>query len=336
MEKIIDEKYIKRRNRARKRKRKRQVISIVSLFLLIFIVGSCSARKIHNRELSKINLSYDMSWYISRIKAYNKEKKLFDKSDIAIIPLKNIDSLKDRYLVKNSNHFKCAESYAYDTKKINSYILNNSYKGTDKIVFLTFDDGPNTYVTPQILKVLREKKVHATFFLVGKSINKTHANVVHQILNEGNAIANHSFSHDYSNLYPKRIANPSTIIEEVNLTNERLREIFGKDFKTNCFRYPGGHMSWKNTDASDSLLEANGIFWIDWNTLVGDAEKKSLRPTTAKGQLEYVKNNLKKNTNTKIAVVLAHDSRGKELTVEALPHIIDYFKNQGYKFGVLK
>lgn len=186
------------------------------------------------------------------------------------------------------------------------------------------------------MDILKKNNVHGTFFLVGKSINESHAGVIHQILNDGNAIANHSFSHDYKTLYPGRVCDPQIIKKEVELTNQRLQKILGKDFKAKVFRYPGGHMSWDNTDQADLALSSIDVQWIDWNTLVGDAEKRSERPTTIEGQVEYVKKNLDKNKNTKIAVVLAHDSKGKELTVEALPKVIDYFKSNGYKFGVLK
>lgn len=336
MDEVKDEKYLRRRKRAKKRKRKRQMVSVGTLILLIFLIVSCTNRKIHNAKLSKVELSEDMIWYIGKSQGIRTKKKMFDKKQDSIIPLLKIDSLKDHYLVKNSNHLKIASSYAYDAKKINSYIENNSYKGNDKIVFLTFDDGPNTQVTPKILDILKKNNVHGTFFLVGKSINESHAGVIHQILNDGNAIANHSFSHDYKTLYPGRVCDPQIIKKEVELTNQRLQEILGKDFKAKVFRYPGGHMSWENTDQADLALSSLDVQWIDWNTLVGDAEKRSQRPTTIEGQVEYVKKNLDKNKNTKIAVVLAHDSKGKELTVEALPKVIDYFKSNGYKFGVLK
>lgn len=95
-------------------------------------------------------------------------------------------------------------------------------------------------------------------------------------------------------------------------------------------------MSWNNTIASNSLIESNGIHWIDWNCLVGDAERKSVRPTTVEGFVNYLDKSLNQNKNTKIAVVLAHDAKNKQLTADSLRDVIKYFKDRGYEFGILK
>ncbi|MCI5642951.1 MAG: polysaccharide deacetylase, partial [Peptoniphilus sp.] len=67
-----------------------------------------------------------------------------------------------------------------------------------------------------------------------------------------------------------------------------------------------------------------------------DAEKKSVRPTTVDGFVNYLDKSLHENKNTKIAVVLAHDATNKQLTVDSLRSIIKYFKDRDYEFGVLK
>lgn len=173
-------------------------------------------------------------------------------------------------------------------------------------------------------------------FLVGKSIGDKTSQRVREILSNGNAIATHSFSHDYDYLYPNRTVNGTRVYEEIEKTNGRLKNILGDNFHSSVFRYPGGEMSWNNTIASNSLIESNGIHWIDWNCLVGDAERKSVRPTTVEGFVNYLDKSLNQNKNTKIAVVLAHDAKNKQLTADSLRDVIKYFKDRGYEFGILK
>lgn len=74
------------------------------------------------------------------------------------------------------------------------------------------------------------------------------------------------------------------------------------------------------------LLEQNDILYVDWNSLTGDSEKTN--PTE-----EYLMNNLQQTTNEKNSVViLMHDSQAKKITVDCLPIIIEYLRQQGYRF----
>ena len=70
-------------------------------------------------------------------------------------------------LMPGENHLVQANSYAYNTAEIRAYIRGEKkYTGKDKLVFLTFDDGPNTSITPQVLATLKKNNVHGTFFLL--------------------------------------------------------------------------------------------------------------------------------------------------------------------------
>lgn len=74
------------------------------------------------------------------------------------------------------------------------------------------------------------------------------------------------------------------------------------------------------------LLEQNNILYVDWNSLTGDSEKTN--PTE-----EYLMNNLQQTTNEKNSVViLMHDSQAKKVTVDCLPKVIEYLRQQGYEF----
>lgn len=102
-------------------------------------------------------------------------------------------------------------------------------------VALTFDDGPDSYYTPAILDILKEKKIPATFFVVGYKA-KEHPEVIKRIVNEGHCLANHTWNHpDLSRL------NSQAIDNQITITDNLLIAITG--VHTNLFRPPYGAMS---------------------------------------------------------------------------------------------
>ena len=239
-------------------------------------------------------------------------------------------------LKKGSNHSIEASDYAYDVTAVNNTIRGKSDDVKSKVVFLTFDDGIDPTLTPQVMDILKEYGVHATFFHIGYTITPENGDILKRQITEGHAIANHSLSHNFNLLYPGRVPNQSQITTEVDQTMANFKAILGKDFKTRIFRYPGGHMSWQGLEGTDQALAKQGVQWIDWNMLCGDAEPLSVRPTTSESMMAYMDGSQKYFPETTVKVVLMHDTAGKELTVQTLPQIIEYFKNQGYTFGVLE
>ena len=78
--------------------------------------------------------------------------------------------------------------------------INNIYKSDEKIAYLTFDDGPSKEITPKILDVLKAEDVTATFFVLGSRV-ELNPSLVQREFNEGHFIANHGYSHKYSQIY---------------------------------------------------------------------------------------------------------------------------------------
>ncbi|OVE68179.1 polysaccharide deacetylase [Clostridium diolis] len=201
-----------------------------------------------------------------------------------------------------------------------------------KVVYLSFDDGPSETNTPSILKTLKDENVKATFFVLGKAIDQSEANknLLKQEVEEGHTIGNHSYSHNYKYLYPNGSVNTNNFMSEINKTNESLKKVLGEDFSTRAIRFPGGHMSWKNTGEVDKIMKEKDYHYVDWNALSKDAEG----PHKNADQLtEEVKKTV--GNKTKV-VLLMHDTYGKEETAKALPGIIDYLKSQGYEFRTFK
>lgn len=237
---------------------------------------------------------------------------------------------KKKYMIGVNND---AKKYTYDAVKVSEKLASYDYSNNgEKIVFLTFDDGTSTTVTPEVLKVLKENDVKATFFVTGQNIERggeKAKELLKQEFNEGHAIANHSFSHDYKKLYPNRTLDLDAFVADFEKTDELLKDTLGKYFSTRVIRCPGGHMSWRGMDKLDAYLTENNMASIDWNALNKDAEGRK------KNAKELTEEAIKTSEGKEMVVLLMHDTYGKEETAKALPEIIKYYKDNGYEFKTL-
>lgn len=191
--------------------------------------------------------------------------------------------------------------------------------------YLTFDDGPTKKITPQILDVLRRYDVKATFFEVGAYIRQN-ADIARRVYEEGHLIASHSDSHDYEKLYETE----SSFKKEIEASYESICDVSGEEtFK--LMRFPGG--SYNAGDHAEEkqkykkTLVDMGFYYIDWNTLNGDAEG---RTKDAEELLEFLKDNMP--SGGKNVVVLMHDASTKQATADSLSGIIEYLASEGYSF----
>lgn len=197
-----------------------------------------------------------------------------------------------------------------------------------KTAYLTFDDGPNNSVTIKVLDVLRRYNVKATFFMVGSLIEKN-PQVARRIYDEGHTLANHSYSHNYSELY----SNGEEFMSQINKTQSLISDITCKNNYPKIFRFPGGGYnagSYGEVKQSyKELLKNADFYYCDWNSLTGDAE-------TASPTAEYVVGRIKETVNpNKDTVVLMHDALAKSVTAETLPQVIEYLMSLGFTFDTL-
>ncbi len=275
---------------------------------------------------------------VNKVKAYvdetikhKQEQKIAEEKRLAEEARKKKEAEEAKKRMVGVKHG--AESYSYDARKVEEKLAKYDYSNNGKkVVFLTFDDGTSTTVTPEILKVLDQENVKATFFLTGQNIERggdKAKELIKQEFNAGHAIANHSYSHDYGILYPNRTLNLDAFKADFKKTDDILKEVLGPYFSTEVIRCPGGHMSWKGMEPLDNYLDQEGMASIDWNALNGDAQGKKKSPE------ELYNYAVKTAEGKEMVVVLMHDTYGKENTAKALPQIIKYFKDNGYQFKVL-
>lgn len=274
----------------------------------------------------------------NKVKAYvdetikeKQEAKIAEEKRVAAEEQKRKEEEEAKKKIIGVKHG--AESYSYSAEKVAEKLKSGDYSNNgEKVVFLTFDDGTSTTVTPEILKTLKDEDVKATFFVTGSNIErggKKAEDLLKQELEEGHAIANHSYSHDYGILYPNRTLNLEAFKADFKKTDDILKRVLGPYFSTEVIRCPGGHMSWKGMEPLDEYMAANSMAAIDWNALSGDAEGKKKSPE------ELYNYAVKTSEGKEMVVILMHDTYGKENTAKALPQLIKYYKDNGYQFKVL-
>ena len=202
--------------------------------------------------------------------------------------------------------------------------ISNIYHSDTKRVFLTFDDGPSKTVTPLILDLLKQENIKATFFLLG-SRAELNPDIVKREYDEGHYIANHGYSHNYTNIYQT----PQSVVDEFNATETAIKNALGnQEYNSYLFRFPGGMPGGKHAQLkaeAAQILEQNGVAHLDWNALTSDA-------AGAKTSEEMLQNAISTIGEKNSVVILMHDAGDKILTYEMLPNLISYLREKGYEF----
>ena len=180
---------------------------------------------------------------------------------------------------------------------------------TEKTVYLTFDDGPIPEVTPDVLEILKKYGVKATFFMVGDNVRK-HPDVFKMVVDEGHMVGNHTFNHIQGFKYS--ISDYVANVEKAdNLIHSKL------------FRPPHGQFT-RNMERA--LSDKYKIVFFD---VVTRDYNKNLNG-------EYVLNVVKRYARNG-SVIVFHDSLKSEKRMKyALPLAIEWLKEQGYKFDVIR
>lgn len=187
-------------------------------------------------------------------------------------------------------------------------------------VYLTFDDGPSIY-TEELLDILAEHNVKATFFVTGKG-KEQYGDTYRRIVEEGHTLGMHSYSHEYENIY----ASLENFREDIKVLRDFLYDETG--MASSFYRFPGGSSNEvTQTDIREMIeyLNAMDIAYFDWNISAGDATSAYISSDQI---VERVMNQL---PSRRVAVVLLHDAADKRSTVDALPILIE--KIQGMNDG---
>lgn len=201
--------------------------------------------------------------------------------------------------------------------------IKGIYKSETKRVFLTFDDGPSVN-TADVLDILKSNDIKATFFVLGTQVEKM-PEMVKRAYQEGHYIANHSFTHVYSNIY----SSPQAVLDEYNRTEIAIKNAIGdQTYNSRVFRFPGGTSGGKYANIKAeavNLLNQNNVAHLDWNALTADAAGLD----NVNDMMNYVETTM---GNKNSVVILMHDIGTKKSTYELLPQLIQALKEKGYVF----
>ena len=178
-------------------------------------------------------------------------------------------------------------------------------------IALTFDDGPNTTTTAEILDLLEKYQVRASFFLIGSNLNDETAKVVKRAYDLGCDIENHSMTHSYMD---KMTA--EEIADEINTLNDKIKDITGEAPK--FFRPPYIAVNNVMYDTIDMTF-ISGLGCNDWDEKVTTDRRVLVLQRRAKDGL----------------IFLLHDAEGNSQTVEALDEAIPYLLEQGFQFATI-
>ncbi|HLT32500.1 MAG TPA: polysaccharide deacetylase family protein [Aquaticitalea sp.] len=185
-------------------------------------------------------------------------------------------------------------------------------KTTEKVIYLTFDDGPTPEITPWVLEVLKQYNAKATFFCIGNNIQK-HAAIFNHVIGDGHAIGNHTFNHPHG-----WKMDTENYLDEVLKTNDTIDNHLST--RVTLFRPPYGQI----TSKQGKKLIGLGYKIIMWDVLAFDWKNNI-------SNKKCYQNIISKTTSG--SIVVFHDSlKAAERLQFALPKVLKYFSEKGFEF----
>ncbi|TBO40947.1 polysaccharide deacetylase family protein [Pedobacter kyonggii] len=202
---------------------------------------------------------------------------------------------------------------------------------TEKVIYLTFDDGPIPNVTDFVLKTLKVFNAKATFFCIGDNIVK-HPEVFERVKNDGHAIGNHTFNHLKGWKTDNEIYLQNTLkCQELTQTNlfrppyGRIRKSQIKSLKS-VVRSPKSIFQNQQSDLGLKTIDS-GLNIVMWDVLSGDFDTKLSPEKCYQNVIKHTENG---------SIIVFHDSlKAFDRLSYALPKVLAYFTEKGFTFSTL-
>lgn len=244
-----------------------------------------------NQDLSKLSFDYSASKLILKL-----SEAEFGVAELSLDIQQFFDSVDSQYLASE-------DKTAYD-----AYQAEKEKKAKEKMIALTFDDGPSSATTPQALDILKKYNIKATFFVLGQHV-AGNEDILKRMKAEGHEIANHSWSH------PNLVTlSADQVKQEIDQTQNAIASVVGE--KPVLLRPPYGSVN----QAVLSAANLPAIYWsvdsLDWKSHNPQAILQIVQQSTYPG-----------------GIILMHDIH--QTTIDSLPAVIEYLKGQGYSFGTV-
>lgn len=312
---------------------------------------TCQSKNLNIKKLGKYEITYTYKKrdYTTTIQVVDTQKPVFKGMDDLNVVLNTTPDLKAGVKVSDNSleniQYKI-DQQKLDTSKEGTYEV--IYKATDssgnkatvkrkvyvikkigsnkqsneKVVYLTFDDGPSAN-TQKIMDILAKYDAKATFFVTGR--NQDYNYLIKDAYQAGHTIALHTYSHEYSTVY----ASVDAYFDDLNKVGQMVKKEIG--FVPHYIRFPGGSSNTISRRYCQGIMSTltkkvieQGYQYYDWN---GDS-------TDASGNHVAVAKLIRNGTlcHDNNVMILCHDTQAKDTTVQALPSIIEHYKNLGYTF----
>lgn len=211
---------------------------------------------------------------------------------------------------------------------INSVTLGVLATPKEKVIYLTFDDGPTKKNTPKVLEILKREDVLATFFLIGSNVEK-YPELACKLKEENMAIGAHTYSHVTGDIYKSAYKYKADLKKCIKI----IEDVTGEE-PINITRMPGGSTNKISSPyikkEIKNVIACLDLDYIDWNVSGEDAIGRNI-PSSV-----ILKNIMKDSKDKDVIVLLLHDAYYNSTTVEILPKVIKHFKKEGYTFKTLK
>ncbi|WP_408956250.1 polysaccharide deacetylase family protein [Natroniella sp. ANB-PHB2] len=195
-----------------------------------------------------------------------------------------------------------------------TFFINKSTE--EKVIALTFDDGPEHINTPELLDIFKEEDIKATFFVLGQNV-KQFPEIAHRMVEEGHQVANHSWDHDNF----KDLTNEEVLQEQILPTSKEIEKATG--VYPTIIRPPFGAMN----DETIEFLGYQGWKIVNWSVDSFDWHYAEDTHEEIIGQVE--------RHYHPGGIILLHNGVMHKQTVEALPGIIELLREEGYRFKTI-
>lgn len=296
---------------------RRKTILIFALIFCVISTASCQLKKFFE-DFSDI-LSSEASTQSAEPSSVSSTNSL-ENDYMKKITEENESLKRDNENLRNT----------LDHLKENFDSLAEKYYEVVPTAFFTFDDGPSENTT-EILKILKEENIKATFFVVGAA-TPFRFKMYKEIVDEGHSIGLHAYWHSYKHIY----ASAENFFNDFDQLEDSITASTG--IRPALYRFPGGsnnsYLSNELFNEIASKLKDRGYTYIDWN--VDSYDSRSSTPPAEKIVSNVINQCKRKMKNkNKNAVILMHDSAAKETNLQALPKIISSLREMGYSFEPL-
>lgn len=243
--------------------------------------------------------------------------------DTSKLNLNKVGTYKITYLATDRSGNKLEKQR--EVKVVENKQIGVNNQTGDKIVYLTFDDGPSAN-TQKILDILDVYGAKATFFVTGN--NQPYNHLIKTAHDKGHTIALHTYCHDYQKIY----TSTNAYFDDLNKIGNMVKDLIG--FVPKYVRFPGGSSNTVSRKycpgimtALSKELVARGYQYYDWN---GDSTDASGNNVAVSKLIANATSSKANNIN-----ILFHDTAAKGTTVQALPAIIENYKARGYRFEAI-